>query len=608
METVGECQRFKKKGPEPVQQVTTLKVLIDRLMTELAKFSQHLFVFRWQYQQFKLCRASIPTCKSLGLVVLDFAENFTCRPQDEVQSAYYGYTQITVHPSVAYYACPHPECSEEVIEYMVFLSDDLNHDAAMAQTILDKTVQHLKSRAPGLQQLAVFSDGCAAQYKSKLPFFYMSDMKSPVEIVRAYFGSRHGKSPCDACGGVVKRAVEEDILSRQAFIKDAKTMFEHCVNMHSLPEEPSPTMCCHKRRVFFLVQEEDVDRSMPSSELQTVDGTRKLHSLRRVRKNVIETRNLSCFCSPCLEKRDVCINTKYVEPWKTVNIKHTVPVSSDSSSISKEIDPDSDTDASDSLSVDDGILNKAFIKANQSLEISKCVVVPLESREAFFSDLQKQFSDCNSYEDLRELVAASRSSILSYKLPSITPKCLYDVGQVDHRALKDLPRGLEHIYPVATEADGNCVPRTFSLLVFGDQEHHTEIRCRIVLELVENSKDYLSLGDEVEILCQLSDFYGVEPEQVFQLETLDVSRPCRYMGIWQIMAAANVFQAPVFSIYPSSQEADFYKLFYDRTVTPRNPKTKQALLILWTSTRDDVKINHAVPLMPLTNCDEIVVT
>ena len=124
-------------------------------------------------------------------------------------------------------------------------------------------------------------------------FFYMSDIKSPVEIVRTYFGSRHGKSPCDACGGVVKRAVEEDILSRQAFIKDAKTMFEHCVNMHSLPEEPSLIMCCHKRRVFFLLQEEDANRSMPSSELQTVDGTRKLHSLRRVRKNVSETRNLS---------------------------------------------------------------------------------------------------------------------------------------------------------------------------------------------------------------------------------------------------------------------------------------------------------------------------
>ena len=67
-----------------------------------------------------------------------------------------------------------------------------------------------------------------------------------------------------------------------------------------------------------------------------------------------------------------------MEPWETVNIKHTVPVSSDSSSISKEIDPDSDTDTSDSSSVDDGILNKDFIKANQSLEISNVLTWLIE--------------------------------------------------------------------------------------------------------------------------------------------------------------------------------------------------------------------------------------
>ncbi|GFS11672.1 hypothetical protein ElyMa_004839700 [Elysia marginata] len=151
-------------------------------------------------------------------------------------------------------------------------------------------------------------------------------MKSPVEIVRAYFGSRHGKSPCDACGGVV---VEQDILPRQALIKDAKTTFKHCQKLHSLPEEePSPTMCCHKRRVFSLVQEENIDRSMPFSELQTVEGTRKLHSLRRVRKNTIQTRNLSFLHCLFGEKKEGCVNSKYVEPWRTVKIKNPVPVSS----------------------------------------------------------------------------------------------------------------------------------------------------------------------------------------------------------------------------------------------------------------------------------------
>lgn len=127
---------------------------------------------------------------------------------------------------------------------------------------------------------------------------------------------------------------------------------------------------------------------------------------------------------------------------------------------------------------------------------------------------------------------------------------------------------------------------------------------------------YLSLGDEVDILCHLSDFYGRETKQVFQLETLEISRACSFMGMWQVMAAANVFQAPVLSVYPSlieSKEPDFYKLFFDRTIMPRNPITTQTLVILWSSTRDDVSIehwaaNHVVPLMPLTNYEEIILS
>ena len=47
------------------------------------------------------------------------------------------------------------------------------------------------------------------------------------------------------------------------------------------------------------------------------------------------------------------------------------------------------------------------------------------------------------------------------------------------------------LYLVITEADGNCLPRSISLLVFGDQEHHDEIRCRIVHEMVLNESLYL---------------------------------------------------------------------------------------------------------------------
>lgn len=119
-----------------------------------------------------------------------------------------------------------------------------------------------------LKQLAVFIDGCAARYKSKSPFHHLSDMKTCVQIHCAYSGSRHGKGPCDVRGGVIEKMVEHDILSCQAHITNARTMFDHCAKIHSIPfHEQLAETCCHTRRVILLLEEGDIDRSCKSSEL-----------------------------------------------------------------------------------------------------------------------------------------------------------------------------------------------------------------------------------------------------------------------------------------------------------------------------------------------------
>ena len=69
-----------------------------------------------------------------AVVVCDFAENFLCKYQDEVQSAHWGYSQVTVHPTLLTYSCPH--CNDTVTDYLIFLSDDLYHDAIMMKNKL----------------------------------------------------------------------------------------------------------------------------------------------------------------------------------------------------------------------------------------------------------------------------------------------------------------------------------------------------------------------------------------------------------------------------------------------------------------------------------------
>ncbi|ESO99564.1 hypothetical protein LOTGIDRAFT_173706 [Lottia gigantea] len=75
----------------------------------------------------------------------------------------------------------------------------------------------------GIEKLIVWSDDCSAQYKSKLPFYFAAG--APDE--RAYFGSRHGKGPCDVCGGVVKRILDDDFMSGDVIIQSAESMYNH---------------------------------------------------------------------------------------------------------------------------------------------------------------------------------------------------------------------------------------------------------------------------------------------------------------------------------------------------------------------------------------------
>ena len=165
-----------------------------------------------------------------------------------------------------------------------------------------------------LSKVIIFSDGCAAQYKSKLPFFFLSNREFPVAVEWHFFGSRHGKSLCDACGGVMKSLAHEDVLASEVIIQNAEQMYNHCMRHYQLPEKDEDHP--HKGRGFHLFHETDTDRSVKSSDLKTVAGTRMVQCVRGCGKNRIETKRLSCFCESCTGSSDIsCINQEFAGQW-----------------------------------------------------------------------------------------------------------------------------------------------------------------------------------------------------------------------------------------------------------------------------------------------------
>ena len=96
-------------------------------------------------------------------------------------------------------------CGELRRDSLVFLSDDLRHDAHFAQVRVQQVLQYLPGIVNSLKKVVLVSDGCAAQFKSKLPFLFLSHTQvlnsSKVAIEKVFFGARLGKNDSDWCGG-----------------------------------------------------------------------------------------------------------------------------------------------------------------------------------------------------------------------------------------------------------------------------------------------------------------------------------------------------------------------------------------------------------------------
>ena len=80
------------------------------LMKELKEvdfLKQHLFRTDWQHAQFITMKNLDPFPVNSILMMMDFAENYTCTYQDEVQAAHWAHDQVTIHPAVTYYRYVH---------------------------------------------------------------------------------------------------------------------------------------------------------------------------------------------------------------------------------------------------------------------------------------------------------------------------------------------------------------------------------------------------------------------------------------------------------------------------------------------------------------------
>lgn len=96
-----------------VYQRGTIYEMLQEIQDEADSLAKHLFVANWQQDQFTQLGRSLP--QNLVMLVLDFAENYSC-------ISHWATQQITVHPIVEYYHCAHADVAKSHIAQEVLMT------------------------------------------------------------------------------------------------------------------------------------------------------------------------------------------------------------------------------------------------------------------------------------------------------------------------------------------------------------------------------------------------------------------------------------------------------------------------------------------------------
>ena len=151
---------------------TTKEDFLALMKEEIVEFMDHVERVKNQYNQVKQLKEILPS--NQAMVQMDFAEDYKCQSQDEIQSAHWNATQVTLHPTVVYYK------EENTLEHksFVFVSDEPAHNASTVFAILKKLVPEIKNIVPNLDMVHYRTDSPTSQYRNKSIFSIVCNHRS----------------------------------------------------------------------------------------------------------------------------------------------------------------------------------------------------------------------------------------------------------------------------------------------------------------------------------------------------------------------------------------------------------------------------------------------
>ena len=246
------------------KRTTSLNGFLIILREWTMKAKKHFRIKKVQQEKIRTIKEEIKSDPKKIIIHCDFAENWRVILQNEVQSAYWKTTQLSIFTAVCYYG-------DEAKSFAV-VSDDTDHDTAHTLMALKRISIYLDSseKFKSNKEEIIISDGATAHFKNRFQFYELRNSKKNKNWIFSATG--HGKGACDGIGGLVKHYATHHNLQ--------KSQLESITNADTF----ATTVQKYTKAITLLTIPADELKSFREKQIKRWDKV-KVKAIKRIQKN-----------------------------------------------------------------------------------------------------------------------------------------------------------------------------------------------------------------------------------------------------------------------------------------------------------------------------------
>ena len=358
----------------------------ELFLKDLATFREHHRRVGEQYAAVRKLKEVLP--HDHAAVHMDYAENWSTSFMHEIQSAFFGKDQLTLHPMVVYHREREDDLQEELhSSSFVGVSEVIQHSFPTTLACLLHLLPHIKRLVPDLAHLHVITDSPSSQYRNRFAcgLLERAEQVLGIRLTWNWLEAGHGKGPCDGLGGALK-GLADRVVKSAGSIQNADEFVEHIA-----PQT--------KKISLLRTTRHDVDQcdeTVDSWNCRQINGISHQHQA-TVYNGKLQLRETSCYQECCMEDdlRPSCdawvtSTAQKTRRTRTASAARATTTTEPAARQSDSDSDDSDSDDSDSDSGsgredeaganEHGIMETMFTSDDDSIDVATVRAVDQQKR------------------------------------------------------------------------------------------------------------------------------------------------------------------------------------------------------------------------------------